>query len=49
MALEVIQGGFAWPNHDPVLMNVNFEFDGKGVMSILGPNGAGKTLSLIHI
>lgn len=46
MALEVIQGGFAWPNREPVLSNVNFRFDGTGVMSILGPNGAGKTTLL---
>lgn len=46
MALEVIKGGFSWPEREPVLTNVNFLFDGKGVMSILGPNGAGKTTLL---
>ncbi len=46
MEFEVRRGGFAWPNHEPVLTDVNFVFDGKGVMSILGPNGAGKTTLL---
>ncbi len=43
---EVRNGGFAWPGHGPVLQNVNFRFEGCGVMSILGPNGAGKTTLL---
>lgn len=46
MSLEVIHGGYAWPGREPVLRDVDFSFDGTGVMSILGPNGAGKTTLL---
>lgn len=46
MQIEVRHGGFSYPGFSPVLTNVNFSFDGIGVMSILGPNGAGKTTLL---
>ena len=46
MQIEVRHGGFSYPGYGPVLTDVNFVFDGKGVMSILGPNGAGKTTLL---
>lgn len=46
MILEVERGGFAYPGDRPVLHDVNFRFEGSGVMSILGPNGAGKTTLL---
>lgn len=46
MQIEVRHGSFSYPGFKPVLNNVNFSFDGVGVMSILGPNGAGKTTLL---
>ena len=46
MQIEVRHGSFSYPGFKPVLNDVNFSFDGVGVMSILGPNGAGKTTLL---
>ena len=46
MEFQVRHGGFAWPQREHTLIDVNFSFDCTGVMSILGPNGAGKTTLL---
>lgn len=51
MVLEVKGGGYAYPGRNgrpgtPILTDVNFRFEGPGVLTILGPNGAGKTTLL---
>ena len=46
MDVQVRNGSFHYPGGDPVLRDVNFEFDGRGVFAVLGPNGAGKTTLL---
>lgn len=46
MHCEVLHGSFSYRAGEPVLRDVNFSFDGKGVFALLGPNGAGKTTLL---
>ncbi len=46
MDVQVRNGSFHYPGGDPILRDVNFEFDGRGVFAVLGPNGAGKTTLL---
>lgn len=44
--LSVERASFAWGNRPATLVDVDFSFDGRGVLAVLGPNGAGKTTLL---
>lgn len=46
MRCEVRNGSFSYRAGEPVLRDVDFSFDGRGVFALLGPNGAGKTTLL---
>lgn len=47
MNFSVEHGFFSYPQGDrQVLQDIDFSFDGKGVLAILGRNGAGKTTLL---